>query len=83
MTGADVRMQDVVLVGGGHTHVEVLRSFGADPLPGVRLTLITKDSHTAYRYIPSRPVLGHHATAPCRQRVFGNDKQLFGHSLHP
>ena len=38
-----------MLLGGGHAHVEVLRSFGMAPMPGVRLTLITKDVHTAYR----------------------------------
>lgn len=42
-------LRDVVLLGGGHPHVEVLRRFGMRPLPGVRLTLIAASVETPYR----------------------------------
>jgi selenide, water dikinase len=38
----------LVLVGGGHTHVEVLRRWITDPLPRVRLTLVVDRARAVY-----------------------------------
>lgn len=39
---------DIVLVGGGHTHVQIMTAFGAEPEPGVRLTLVADRLTTPY-----------------------------------
>ena len=41
-------MTDLVLVGGGHSHAIALRMWGINPLPGVRLTLISDVTYTPY-----------------------------------
>ncbi|NJR70087.1 MAG: selenide, water dikinase SelD [Synechococcales cyanobacterium CRU_2_2] len=40
--------QDLLLVGGGHSHTIVLQMWAMQPLPGVRLTLVSDRTHTPY-----------------------------------
>jgi len=55
-----VSARRILLAGGGHAHVEVLRRFGASPANGVSIVLVSPDRCTPYSGMLPGLVAGHY-----------------------
>ncbi len=55
----------IVLVGGGHAHVTVLRAFAMRPEPGVGLTVVAKELDAPYSGMLPGYVAGHYTLDEC------------------
>src|SRR5512145_2468754 len=57
---SDIR-HDLVLVGGGHAHIQVLKRWAMGPVPGVRLTLVVDRPIAVYSGMVPGFVAGQYA----------------------
>jgi selenide, water dikinase len=53
----------LLLIGGGHSHVEVVRRFGLEPEPGTELVLVSPQPQTGYSGMLPGLIAGHYAAA--------------------
>ena len=52
--------RDLVLVGGGHTHILFLKKFAMNPIEGVRITLVSPRGSATYSGMIPGYIAGHY-----------------------
>jgi len=59
-------VKHLLLVGGGHSHLAVLKSFGDAPAEGVHLALLSPNRHALYSGMVPGLIAGHYRPEDCR-----------------
>jgi pyridine nucleotide-disulfide oxidoreductase family protein len=58
-------MKHLLLLGGGHAHVQVLLALASEPLPGVKITLVSPFPRQLYSGMVPGLVAGHYSIDDC------------------
>jgi selenide,water dikinase len=61
MQSAQPLIKDIVLVGGGHSHALAIRMWAMNPVPGIRITLISPAIYTPYSGMLPGLLAGHYS----------------------
>ena len=58
-------MKQLLLIGGGHSHVEVIRQFARRPVAEICITLVSPSTHTPYSGMLPGLIAGHYSFRQC------------------
>lgn len=65
MIGLTPHKEDLRLIGGGHSHIAVIKKLGMNPIPGIRVTLISNNALTPYSGMLPGLIAGHYTFEDC------------------